>query len=723
MNGQNHPGHKRLPGFITCELPAVYESFNTKVKNKHFSFDKKSNRMMRSSALAQTATINVTFGPGAQANPDAMAAFQFAIDIWASTVVSDVPINIAADFANLGPGVLASAGPTNIFSDFPNAPVPGVWYPSALAESLAGEDLVGDPNAPDLVVNLGNGVNWYFGNDMNPGPGEFDFVTVALHEIGHGLGFVGFSSFDPATGNGSIRIFDPPLISIYSDFVELGDGTAISSLPDPSLELANVLTGNDLFVNGPSTLAGNGGDRSKIFAPNPYQGGSSYSHWDEQTFPAGHPNSLMTPAVGQAESIHDVGANTRGFFRDMGWGINDADFDPIITVPNSLQEELFVDESSSQLLTLSNITLEPIEFELSIDPAVDWLSIDPMSGVLAGAESTDITVNFDATDQSKGVFNTEILVALADFPDSDIRVPVQLRVLDGTEAPVITVNPESVDKTLTQFSTDTELLSVANEGDADLDFVVSIGEMNEEFNSRVDITKQSILQNGFKKVTVGSGGSSLSKAIVSANGTVNKVVTTQYSTDFEDFELGDILDQQGWFARFADNWIVSDVNPSDGSQHLRGVSDGNGPNQPATPLALSPTVPIGNEVFSSFSARVQLEGEGVTWEIIPQSPSAGSVNTRLRFNANGTIDVLEATAGNFVSVNASIPTGYFDLRIVVDRASFDFTIYFDNVAVFSGVGFAGDIEQLALLSPMEEAGPTMDLDNIEILDGDPNAFW
>ena len=704
LTAQGHQDHDSHAGFISCELMAKYENTNTRVANKYLTHDKKTNRMMRSSAVAaQTATINVVFGPGAQANPDAMAAFQFAIDIWASTVVSDVPINIAADFANLGPGVLASAGPNFVFRNFTNAPVADVWYPSALAESIAGADLVGDPTAADLTVNLGNGFNWYFGTDMNPGAGQFDFVTVALHEIGHGMGFIGASSFNAGTGEGSVRFSTPPNIFIYTDFVELGDGTPIKDLPDPSVELGDALTSGDLFVTGANTLAGNGGAPAAIFAPSGYQGGSSYSHWDEATFPAGDPNSLMTPQLGQTESIHDVGDGTRGFFKDHGWGINDAELSPILANPTSLQQELPVDESASQILNLSNISEESVDFELSIDPAVGWLTLDPTSGSLATTENTDITVDFDATGLSKGFFNTEIVLTPTGFPDGEIRVAVALRVLDGTEAPVIAVNPDSFDKSLTRFSTDTELLNVANQGDDDLTFTVSIAEQVQEFNSRVAATNQSILQNGFQQVNVGTGGSSLSKALVSANGTVNKVVTTQYSTDFEDFVLGDILNQQGWFARFTDNWIISDASPSEGSLHLRGLSDGNGPNQPAAPLALSPSVPVGSEIFSSFTARVQLEGEGVTWEIIPQSPTAGSVNTRLRFNADGTIDALEATAGNFVPVNATIPTGYFDLRIVVDRTTFDLTIYFDNVLVFSGVGFAGDIEQIALLSPMEVA--------------------
>ncbi|MCK7534680.1 MAG: hypothetical protein MZV63_28610 [Marinilabiliales bacterium] len=35
-------------------------------------------------------------------------------------------------------------------------------------------------------------VKWYFGTDGNTPELLYDFVTVVLHEIGHGLGFTGF---------------------------------------------------------------------------------------------------------------------------------------------------------------------------------------------------------------------------------------------------------------------------------------------------------------------------------------------------------------------------------------------------------------------------------------------------------------------------------------------------------------------------------------------------
>ena len=59
--------------------------------------------------------------------------------------------------------------------------------------------------------------------------------------------------------------------------------------------------------------------RSKMYAPATYEPGSSYSHFDESTYPAGDPASLMTPSIGYGEAIHDPGALGLGLLNDIGW--------------------------------------------------------------------------------------------------------------------------------------------------------------------------------------------------------------------------------------------------------------------------------------------------------------------------------------------------------------------------------------------------------------------
>ena len=59
--------------------------------------------------------------------------------------------------------------------------------------------------------------------------------------------------------------------------------------------------------------------RAKLYAPAVFQSGSSYSHVDEATYARGNPNSLMTPQLGQGETIRSPGAITLAIFRTSGW--------------------------------------------------------------------------------------------------------------------------------------------------------------------------------------------------------------------------------------------------------------------------------------------------------------------------------------------------------------------------------------------------------------------
>lgn len=132
-----------------------------------------------------------------------LIAFQHAADLWGQKLDSNVTINVLATFEPLSctatSAVLGSAGATQIFADFPGAPLPETWYHSALADKIARVDL---GSGADLRArfnsNLGNvgcltGVGFYYGLDTNHGS-RIDLVTVLLHEFAHGLGFSSFTN-------------------------------------------------------------------------------------------------------------------------------------------------------------------------------------------------------------------------------------------------------------------------------------------------------------------------------------------------------------------------------------------------------------------------------------------------------------------------------------------------------------------------------------------------
>lgn len=259
-----------------------------------------------------TADIDVEYSAGF--SDEAKDAFQFAVEIWEKCIVSDIRIRAEANFQPAPANNLGSAGPVTIQRDFNNATYDDTYFPVALANSLSGSDL--DNTTLDIEANFNSIRNdWYFGIDGNCPADKFDFVTVVLHELCHGLGFVGSATASSSEFPGLLGFSGSPFI--YDQFVEDVNGTFIVNHPSPSYVLGFVLTTN-VFYNGPNTMAANNNFRAKLYAPNPFKSGSSYSHFDENSYGG----ELMTPFLSPGEVIHDPGDLTIGLLEDNGWEIN-----------------------------------------------------------------------------------------------------------------------------------------------------------------------------------------------------------------------------------------------------------------------------------------------------------------------------------------------------------------------------------------------------------------
>ena len=244
-------------------------------------------------------------------NSDQQAAFQYAADIWAGLLQSDVPIRIQVAISSSMPsGTLASAGPSSVFINFDNFQDVNTWYGTPLAEKVAGIQL-NEPEDPDIIMRFNSSINFYTGLDQNPGSGQYDFVSIALHEMAHGLGFVSFADVEDNEGSYSFGAPTP-----FDRNLENSNGENVHDLysSNPTL-FANQLTSNNLSFR---SFSFEGGTLPKIYAPIEYNGGSSISHLNESTYPVGSANSLMTPQIGASESIHDPGLALE-MLEDMGW--------------------------------------------------------------------------------------------------------------------------------------------------------------------------------------------------------------------------------------------------------------------------------------------------------------------------------------------------------------------------------------------------------------------
>lgn len=281
-------------------------------------------------ATSPAATFSIThFGTPANAQP----AIERAAEIWGSILVSDVPIKVSVSWFPLGASALGVTFP-NGRRDFPGAPVASTWYASCLANSIAGNEL--NPGEDDINVYLNASTNWYLGLDGNTPAGQYDLVTIALHELGHGLGFVGLAKKSGSEGSfGQVLLSDfAPLITtfpwpeqeglpgIFDRYLTSTANGTLIDLTNPSNALGTAFTSNQVFFNGSFAMVANGGQQARIYAPSTFAIGSSCVHLNESTFPVGNPNELMTPFGSPGHANHWPGPIAIGVMRDIGWVVN-----------------------------------------------------------------------------------------------------------------------------------------------------------------------------------------------------------------------------------------------------------------------------------------------------------------------------------------------------------------------------------------------------------------
>ena len=205
----------------------------------------------------KTAAAPVGGNNGTTLGEQRMNVFLKAAEIWGGLLTSDVDIIVDASFApntecTVTSGVLAFAGPTRISRDFKNAPLPGVWYPIALANKFAGTDL--EPTAADIRTSFNSAVGtptclpsrpWYLGLDGNHGEAS-DLLVTVLHELTHGLGMTGSSNPE----SGELRSGFPNVTELHT--YDVTKGLRWDQMSDAQ-RLASAVNIGNLVWDGEST--------------------------------------------------------------------------------------------------------------------------------------------------------------------------------------------------------------------------------------------------------------------------------------------------------------------------------------------------------------------------------------------------------------------------------------------------------------------------------------
>lgn len=196
---------------------------------------------------------------------------------------------------------------------------------------LGGNGADPDPNKADGSVEW-NWVDfkWELGSSFQAD--EFDFFSTAVHELIHALGFAS----DIAQGGGTQSGF-PTAWAPFDEFLTDSNGdrivNAAGQLDGGKWDAASVSNdvlpppgpgpgcGAGLLFNGPKAVEANAGAPVQIYAPNPWEDGSSGSHMDDNCYT--DPGDVSTYMM-EAQTIAGLGVRTIsaievGMLQDIGY--------------------------------------------------------------------------------------------------------------------------------------------------------------------------------------------------------------------------------------------------------------------------------------------------------------------------------------------------------------------------------------------------------------------
>jgi hypothetical protein len=307
-----------------------------------------------------TVTDAIGGNPGLTLGAQRLNTFQKAADILETFLDIQLDVKVDASFSSLpcsaGSGVLGSAGSTEGLINSGNAPLTNTIYPIALANNLALQDYNSTSAEISATFNANidnnahclNGVNWYYGYDDPTLAGadyvnDISFLSVVIHELLHGLGVSSWVLSNGALNGGFMDAYSA---NLYDQTSSKSWSAMNNSERQASMTNSDnlVWTGSHVNTSTAALALTDGMNTGKVemYAPSPYESGSSVSHFSTSATP----NEIMEPSY--TEFLTTPGMATQ-LLQDMGWAIATANNAPILASIGSLSSV----EDNNKVVTLA----------------------------------------------------------------------------------------------------------------------------------------------------------------------------------------------------------------------------------------------------------------------------------------------------------------------------------------------------------------------------------
>jgi len=258
-------------------------------------------------------------------------ALTIAAQKWSNFLQITVPIKVNVLTVNSSLLPFSAITLANGRKNFANAPVPNTLYSSALANQLAGaETNVGEYDM-DIYFNLSS--SYYFGSGLPPSS-QIDFISTAMHEMGHGLGFYSDGYVDN-NGKGSFGNIPPSAIfllptsfpwrgkdsvpTIFDKFIVKSSNNHLTTCAPPySIALGDSIKNGAVYFNGPLYA-----NASHSNSPIRLSGGTgSYTLGvDLLHIHNTYANTIMSYYWGAGDTVRTPAPWELGILKEIGWNL------------------------------------------------------------------------------------------------------------------------------------------------------------------------------------------------------------------------------------------------------------------------------------------------------------------------------------------------------------------------------------------------------------------